>query len=382
MKYILSILFISILLPGIMQAQEYNKKNQYNLLIGTYTNSGKSEGIYVYSFNENTGKAKFRTVEKGVENPSYLCISENQKFVYAVNELNGEKTPGVSAFRFNAQSGNLDFINKVNSMGADPCYISTDKEGKHVFVANYSGGNLSVFNILSDGSISEAAQTVQFNGNSINKSRQEKSHLHSAVLSPNEKQLFAADLGADKLYSFNIDENAQTEILKPSSQKEVKTIAGSGPRHFVFHPNNKYAYLVNELTAGVTVFSYHDGKLRESQQISMLSADEKRNVGAADIHISPDGKFLYTSNRGEINELSIFSIAKDGRLTFVAHQSSKGKAPRNFAITPKGKYLLAANQNSDEIVVFKRNKRTGLLTETGERIQVGAPVCLKFAGAK
>ncbi len=382
MKYILTIFFIFILLPGIMQAQVYKKKNQHNLFIGTYTNSGKSEGIYVYSFDENTGKAKFRSVEKGVENPSYLCISQNQKFVYAVNELNGDKIPGVSAFRFNAQTGDLDFINKVNSMGADPCYISTDTEGKHVFVANYSGGNLSVFNILPDGSLSKVAQTIQFNGSSINKNRQEKSHLHSVVLSPDEKQLFAADLGADKLYSFNIDENAQKEILKPTIQRAVQTTAGSGPRHFVFHPNNKNAYLINELTADIAVFSYHDSQLTEIQKLSMLPADEKRNVGAADIHISPDGKFLYASNRGEINDLSIYSIAKDGKLRFLAHQSSKGKTPRNFVITPKGKYLLVANQNSDEIVVFKRNKKTGLLSETEERIKVGAPVCLKFAGAK
>ncbi|WP_026896933.1 lactonase family protein [Daejeonella oryzae] len=378
MKFTLLLFLNSLILlvPAISSAQRTSKKGSYNLLIGTYTTTGKSEGIYIYHFNSHTGEFKFKSLAKGVENPSYLCISENQNYVYAVNEL-GKSLGSLSSFSFNSQKGELTFLNKVSSMGDDPCYISIDKEGKHVFAGNYSGGNLSVFNTLENGSLTEAIQTIQHTGNSINTKRQEKAHVHSTVLSPDEKMLFAADLGTDKINSYSISHSERSNVLTPSTPVAVK--AGSGPRHLTFHPKRKFAYLIHELTAEISVYDYQEEDLKLKQTISMLDSGFNGAVGAADIHISGDGKFLYASNRGDANELVIYSIAKNGELSFTGRQSSTGKTPRNFGLTPDGKFLLVANQNSDEIVIFKRNKKTGLLSETGKKIAVGAPVCLLFA---
>ena len=377
MKFNIPVLVLTFLIiPATSMAQRHPKKNLNNLIIGTYTNSGKSQGIYVYSFNSGTGDVNFRSVARGVENPSYLCLSDDQKFVYAVNEVSNG---GVSSFSFNPDKGELGFLNKVSSMGADPCYISIDKKNKHVFVGNYSGGNLSAFTILANGALSEAVQTIQHSGNSINTNRQEKPHVHSTVISPDEQVLFAADLGTDKINSYRINNSGEAEILSATEQNSILINAGSGPRHLTFHPNGKFAYLIHELTAEVSVYNYQSGQLNFVQIVSMAPRGYTGGIGAADIHVSPDGKFLYASNRGDANELAIYSVAKDGKLKFAGRQSTLGKTPRNFAISPEGNFLLAANQNSDEIVIFKRNKKTGMLTHTGKKIEVGAPVCLMFA---
>jgi 6-phosphogluconolactonase len=377
MKFTIRVVaLIFLIMPVSSMAQRHPEKNLKNLIIGTYTNSGKSLGIYVYSFNSRTGDFNFRSVTKGVENPSYLCLSDNQKFLYAVNEVtNGY----VSSFSFNPDKGELSFLNKVNSMGADPCYISIEKKSKSVFVGNYSGGNLSAFTVLPNGALSEAVQTIQHSGNSINTQRQEKAHVHSTVISPDEQVLFVADLGTDKLNSYRINNSGEAEILSATEQNSILVKAGSGPRHLTFHPNGKFAYLIHELTAEVSVYTYQSGQLNFVQTVSMVAPGYTGGVGAADIHVSPDGKFLYASNRGDANELVIYSVTKDGKLKLVGRQSTLGKTPRNFAITPEGNFLLIANQNSDEIVIFKRNKKTGMLTDTGKKIEVGSPVCLLFA---
>ena len=364
--------------PVISNAQQHQNKKHYNLIIGTYTTSGDSEGIYVYNFNAQSGDFEFKSVAKGVENPSYLCVSANQKFVYAVNEV---ENGGVSSFNLNAKTGELYLLNRVKSKGENPCYISIDKTGKHVFAGNYSGGNLSVFKTSLNGSLTEATQTIQHYGSSTNNNRQEKPHVHATVLSPDEKVLFAVDLGTDKINSYRINNFSKAEVLSPTEQGFVAVKAGSGPRHLTFHPNGKFAYLIQELTAEVSVYDYKTQKLTIKQTASMLSPDFKGAVGAADIHISPDGKFLYASNRGDANELVIYSIAKNGTLTFSGRQSTLGKTPRNFVITPEGNFLLVANQNSDEIVIFKRNIKTGMLTATNKKISVGKPVCLIFANS-
>jgi 6-phosphogluconolactonase len=364
-----SLLFLT-LLCSMVNAQ--NK--EYTLLIGTYTNSDKSNGIHVFRFNAGTGEFNEKAKNTEKSNLSYLAVSKDKKHVYAVSEL-GEGNGAVNAFSFDVKSGALTFINSVNAAGDHPCYVSVDNKKKVVLVGTYSGGSLSAIRVNKDGSLNPEVQTITRTGGSVNKERQEKAHVHAVVLSPDNKFLFVPDLGSDKVAAYKVDATSD-KPLTAAGETSVK--GGSGPRHFEFHPNGKYAYLIQELDATVTLFDYKGGKLTERQTLPLTAAGFKGNVGASDIHVSPDGKFLYGANRGDANELTIFSIAADGKLTFVGRQSTLGKTPRNFAIDPSGNFLLAANQNSDEVVIFKRDQKTGLLSDTGKRINLGKPVCLKF----
>jgi len=352
-------------------------KNEMHLLIGTYSNKDKTNGIYVYRFNTQTGTFAATGPATSVDNASYLAISKDRKNVYAVSELGGGNG-GVNAFSFNPVTGALKFLNSVKSEGDHPCYVSVDDKKKFVFVANYSGGNLLSVPLNADGSLGSNVQNIQHEGSSINKNRQEKPHVHSVILSPDDHYLLVQDLGLDKVVQYRVDVT-KPQALTPSEPTFTGTKPGGGPRHLAFHPNGKFAYVVMELDGAVTAFDYKDGNLTTKQTITMLSPDFKGNVGAADIHVSPDGKFLYASNRGDANEIVIYSIDKKGLLTLVGHQSVLGKTPRNFVIDPTGNYLLAANQDSNDIIIFKRDLKKGLLTPTGMKIEVDKPVCLKFA---
>lgn len=348
-------------------------KDVYNLLIGTYTESSKSEGIYVYSFNTTTGEFISKSVATGIKNPSYLAITKDRKHVYSVSE----GTQGtISAFSFDALTGQLTFLNTAPSGSNGPCYVSVDDKNKFVFAGNYGGGSVAAIPINADGSLHADIQNIQHEGKSI-KPNQEKPHVHAAVLSKDNMFLFVPDLGTDKVNIYNVDVT-KYKPLTPANPAFASITVGGGPRHFTFHPNGKYAYVIHENTGEVTVFDYAHGKLKEKQKVSMPVAGYTGNIHAADIHISPDGKFLYGSMRAEINELGIYSIDKNGMLTFVGRQSTLGKIPRNFEIDPTGNFLLVGNQNSDEVVIFKRDKKSGLLTDTGKRISIGKPVCLKF----
>ena len=347
-----------------------------NLLVGTYTSSDKSQGIYVYSFNTETGEFTYKAEATGIKNPSYLAVTRDRKHVYSVSE--GDQGT-ISSFSFNAVTGKLTFLNNAPSGGTGPCYVSVDDKNKFVFAGNYSGGSVTAIPIKADGSLSSDIQNIQHEGKSI-KPNQEKPHVHAAVLSKDNKYLFVPDLGTDKVNIYHVD-ITKAKPLTPANPAFASIAVGGGPRHFVFHPNGKYAYVIHENTGEVTAFDYASGKLKEKQKVSMAVPGYAGDIHAADIHISPDGKFLYGSMRANINELGIYSIAKDGKLTFVGRQSTLGKIPRNFEIDPTGNFLLVGNQNSDEIVIFKRDKKTGLLTDTGKRISVGKPVCLKFVAA-
>jgi 6-phosphogluconolactonase len=347
----------------------------YKLLIGTYTSAANSEGIFCYDFDSQTGEFNLKSKISGVENPSYLAISRDGKYIYAVNEV---KNGTVSAFRFDDASGELSFINKVSTGGASPCYVSTDDKSKFVFAGNYGSGDLVAVSLHEDGSLGAEPQFIKHEGSGIDKGRQQGPHVHSTVLSPDNRYLLTADLGTDKMNIYKIDPSMISKPLTPAEQEFVPVKPGSGPRHLTFHPNAKFAYLIQEMAGMITVFDYKEGKLNEKQTISMLAPDFKGKIGAADIHVSPDGKFLYGSNRGEANEIVIYSIDKKGLLKLVGRQVSLGKSPRNFAIDPSGKYLLVANQDNNEIVFFTRNIKTGMLTPSGAKIQVNKPVCLKF----
>lgn len=351
---------------------------EHYLLIGTYT-SPQSEGIYVFKFNSNTGAIKAISTET-VNNASYLALSPDEKYVYAVNE-SGNNTGAVSSYSFDKITGKLTFINKQPSNGDHPCYVAVHKSGKWVAEANYNGGNFSVYPVMANGSLGTPATTNHEGGSYSVQGRQDKPHVHSTVFSPDYKYLFVSDLGMDKIMAYSF--NAGNGKVSPAPTPFMQTSPGAGPRHFTFHPNGKYAYLVEELSATVSAYSYKDGKLTFLQRISALPDNFTGTKGAADIHVSPDGKFLYSSNRGTSNTIAIFSIDQaTGKLKAEGYQSTLGKVPRNFNFDPSGNFLLVGNQDSDEIVIFKVDKKTGKLTDTEHRIEVGKPVCIIWAKIK
>ena len=365
---------IALFLTVLSSYAQEKKDKEYFLLIGTYTSPGKSEGIYVYDYNGATGNATFKT-KANIQNPSYLAISKDHKKVYSVSEM-GKGNGAISAFNFNNHTGELSFINSVSSGGDGPCYVAVSDKDDYVFSANYSGGSLAAIKVIENGSLGENIQSIQHEGKSIHKD-QYKPHVHSVILSPDNKYLIAADLGTDKIHVYRFrpeDENA----LSAAEPAFIKTKPGSGPRHLTFHPNGKFLYSINELDGSIGAYSYNDGKLQEIQSITMLPEGFKGTIEAADIHISPDGKFLYGTNREDANEIVTYSIQKNGKLKYAHRNSVLGKAPRNFAIDPAGNFLLVANQNTDEIIVFRRNKNNGGLTFTGTKIPISRPVCLKF----
>jgi len=362
--------FLAVLLLSLNSSAQ-----NFYMFVGTYT-SGKSEGIYVYRFNTSTGEAGLLSTVTST-NPSYLAIAPNGKYLYSVNESG--QTGEVSSFEFDRGTGRLHFINKQSSGGADPCYISVDKTNKWAIVANYSGGSLSALPINADGSLSPLTQLLQHTGSGVIKDRQEKPHVHSTVFSPDQHFLFAADLGVDKefVYHFN---PVKKDPLSGAKDSMVAVEPGSGPRHFVFHPTKPYAYLMDEMTGTVDAFTYTSitGGLKHFQRISSHPADYKGNMGSADIHISPNGKFLYASNRGDANSIAIFSIDATGKLSIKGFQPVLGSTPRNFIVDPTGHFLLVANQQSDNVVIFSINPQTGLLKSTGKQIKIPNPVCLKM----
>lgn len=350
--------------------------NTFNLLIGTYTNTCDSDGIYVYEFNATTGDAKLKGSTAGVVNPSYLTISADNRYVYSVNE-DGKKS-NVSAFRYFPSSGKLDLLNKKDAKGADPCYI-IDNE-KHVIAANYSGGSITVFEKKQDGSLTDARQVIKHTGSSVNKERQEAPHVHMVYFTPDKKHVISNDLGTDKIYiySYHPEEDDKILVLK----EIINTKPGSGPRHLAFNPNGIFFYVLHELDASLSVYSFYKGRAELIQQTSIAAREEDCVNGAADIHLSRDGKFLYATNRGNVNTITVFKTHANGKINYVQQIGTAGEVPRNFAIGPKDNFVLVAHQNSNNIVIFKRDKTTGMLTDTNKRLELCSPVCLLFTKNK
>ncbi|BDB52874.1 lactonase family protein [Flavobacterium ammonificans] len=365
MKYCIAI--VVFFLFSFVQAQT----QKLPLLIGTYTNSCDSKGIYVYDFDTNTGDFVYKNATEKVINPSYLALSKDQKIVYSVNENGAEST--VSSFQFDSGSGKLTELNKQKAEGADPCYIINDDN--NVIVANYSGGNIAVFGKNTKGSLTEAKQVLQHKGKGIHP-RQGGAHVHMVYFSPDKKYILSNDLGTDAVYIYEYHPNAASEIMKFKSTVTVES--GSGPRHLTFSKDGKFVYLLQELNGALSVFSFANGQLHKIQETTILAKDFKGNFTGADIHISPDGKFLYASNRGEANTISIFKILKNGQLQTQSVVSSLGKGPRNFVIDPTGKFLLVAHQYSNEVVVFKRDTVSGAIIDSGKRLELCSPVCMVF----
>ncbi|HUZ61868.1 MAG TPA: lactonase family protein [Hanamia sp.] len=353
---------------------------KYYLFIGTYTNTG-SKGIYVYDFNSKNGDVKWISNTDSVTNPSFLTISKNEKYVYAVNETHGSDPGRVTSYSFDKKNGKLHFMNTTFSGGDDPCFISTSSDNKWLAVANYTSGSAAFFPINKDGTVKPYTQLIH---DSIYRDPGDNAtpHVHETVFTPDERFLITPDLGLDRLMIYHFEPSRQKPFVL-STPPSVASAKGSGPRHIIFASNKKFAYLIHELSGTVTTYQYHNGKFTQIQDLLTFPAGFTGEKSGAEIKISPDGKFLYTSDRGDLNIITIFSIDPvSGKLTLKGTQSTFGSHPRYFMIDPTGNYLLAANQDSASIFIFKINKKTGLLTKTGKEIHIPRPVCLQMIPKK
>ncbi|MEX0684601.1 MAG: lactonase family protein [Balneolales bacterium] len=344
---------------------------------GTFSGN-ESQGLYVYEFNRD--ELDFELIQTLSEkvSPSFQAIHPEEPFLYSISSSpisddNDHHT--VSAYRIDQQTGKLSLINEQSVMGQGPAHVSVDKLGEFVYVSNYGSGNLSVFSIRQDGSLSEAVEAIQHEGSSVHP-RQNKPHVHAIDPSPDGKFIYVSDLGLDQIKIYEI--NRQTGELSPAEQPWFENTPGAGPRHFTFHPTMNVAYSVEELSSTVAVLKVNPdtGALEQIQRINMLPDDFQSESTAADIHTSPDGKFLYASNRGH-DSLVIYSIdSSTGELTHVGHESTLGGHPRNFWVDPEGEFVFVANRDDDNIVVFRRDQSTGLLEFTNTEVNVPRVVCV------
>ena len=371
-----------LLLTLLAAAAPKERQGKYLFYVGTYTEEGgKSKGIYAYRFDASTAEITPLGLAAETTNPSFVALHPNGRFLYAVNEVGNYKGPnsgGVSAFSIDRATGKLTFLNEVPSRGADPCYITVDKTGKYVLVANYTGGSVAVFPVLGDGKLGEASAFVQHTGHGANPTRQEGPHAHSIDLSPDNRFAMVDDLGLDELLVYKFDPAKGS--LAPNDPPFAKLDPGAGPRHFALHPTRKFAYVVAEMQSTVTAFSNDatTGTMHRLQTISALPKGFTGENDDAEIQMHPSGKFLYASNRGH-DSIAVFAIdPTKGTLTPIEDIPTQGKIPRSFEIDPTGKLLFAANQKSDNIVVFRIDAKTGHLTPTGQVLEVASPVCVKF----
>lgn len=348
--------------------------------VGTYTSKG-GKGIYVYNMDFDSTELKPVGKPTIIDNLSFLAIDTKHHYLYAVSEVQsfeGEKSGAISAFSIDPKTGELTFLNIKSSKGASPCYVTVDKNSKYVLVANYSGGSVCVLPILDNGRLGDVIDFVQHKGSGVNPKRQEGPHVHSVIFESSNRYAFVTDLGLDKIMIYKFD--PEWGKLMPNDQPWVKTKPGAGPRIFTFHPNGKFAYVINELDSSIVAFTYDmcNSTLEEIQTVSTLPEGFKGVNYAADIHVAPSGKFLYGSNRGH-DSIVIYKIDEDtGRLSCIGYESAQGRIPRNFTICPLGNFLLVANQETDNIVIFRIEEQTGLLKPTERITKVPAPVCVKI----
>ena len=377
------LLAASLVSPGLtnrVAAKEVHP-GKYLVYVGTYT-TGASKGLYAYRFDAFSGQLTPMGLAAETMNPSFVAVQPNRRFIlYAVNEITnykGQSSGALSAFAIDHQSGKLSLVNQVPSGGADPCYVSLDKTGRYVLVANYTGGSVSVFPVRKDGGLGEASASIQHVGSGVNTERQEGPHAHWIEVTRDNRFAIAADLGLDqlKIYRFNVKNGS----LAPNNPEYAKVGPGAGPRHFAFHPSGRFGYVVNEMKSTIDAFSYDaaNGRLRHLQTVSTLPKNYAGKNDTAELKVHPSGKFLYASNRGQ-DSIAIFAIDdRSGTLKPIENVPAGGKTPRSFEIDPSGSRMFVANQDSDNIVIFRINSQTGRLTPTGQIITVPSPVCVKF----
>ncbi|MEO6284167.1 MAG: lactonase family protein [Dyadobacter sp.] len=356
--------FVCLLTAMITFAQ--TSKTKEILYIGTYTQKG--EGIYVYEFDRSDYSFKELQVITSKTSPSFLEFHPNKKYLYAANEGNNT----VSSYAIDQATAKLTALNAQPSLGKGPCHVAVDPKGRFLYVSNYGSGQLGVYLLNPDGTIGAVADTIQDKGNPS-----QKPHMHSVIPSADGKFIYASDLGIDKIMVYSVDQ--KTGQLTPGAVPYAEVKAGDGPRHFAIHPNGNFGYSACELASVVNSFSIvkGSGALVPLERVTMLPGDFTGKSYAADIHFSPDGKFLYASNRGH-ESLAIYGVnAKTGKLTVAGHAETHGKHPRNFLVDQKGEFVIATNRDNDTVVFFKRNSSTGQLTYTGKEISIPTPVCVK-----
>jgi 6-phosphogluconolactonase len=361
----------------LMMSSQIAEAKKHILYVGTYT-EGTGDGIFVYLFNDTNGKIVNLKMPVVCNNPSFLTISPDKKYLYAVSEVDVPErnhSGSVSAYAI-GKSGQLTLLNEVLTNGPNPCHVSVSPDGKKLVASNYSGGNLSFFNVLPDGSLSEMIQRIQHEGSGPFPERQTGPHAHSAKFDPKGKFLYAADLGIDEFMVYN--SVAGDVPVTPGSQPFIKLPPGSGPRHFDFSADGNYIYLINELNSTITVLMRYGNVWKSIQTIKTIPKVYKGENWCADIHVSADGRFVYGSNRGH-NSISVFKRDQvSGKLEIIQTVSVEGNWPRNFALDPSKDFLLVANQKSNDITVFRIDPITGMLRFTGRKFPTDRPVCLQF----
>jgi 6-phosphogluconolactonase len=359
--------------------------------VGTYTNwealepphhtppGARSEGIYAFRFDSATGHLEPLGLAAAAENPTFLNFSPDGRFLYAANELyrfNGQASGAVSAFSVDRASGKLTLLNQVAARGTGTCYVRTDHTGKFLLLANYGSGSVAVAPVKRDGTLGAVVSFIQQSGSGPSP-RQAGPHAHSFNVTPDNGYAVAADLGADKLFVYRFD--AATGALTAADPPSLALDAGAGPRHLSFHPNGRFAYVLNEIGSTVTVLAYTParGAFRELQTVSTLPADFQGSSTAAEVLVHPSGKFLYASNRGH-DSIAVFAIDERGMLKLLAHVPSQGRTPRGYSLDSEGRWLIAANQDTHNIAVFRIDANTGIPAATGQSLEVRSPECVRF----
>lgn len=354
------------------------------VFIGTYT-SAKSQGIYLTHLDPASGRLGPLELAAKTENPTFLALHPNRRFLYAANEIDnfgGQRSGAVSGFRIDPQSGKLTLLGQQPSGGGGPCHLAVDGAGRCVLVANYGSGSLAVLGLGDDGRLDPPSSVLQHHGSSVNPQRQAGPHAHFITTDPANRFALACDLGLDKvfIYRLNIPAADGTPGLTTNDPPWLQVKPGSGPRHLAFHPNGRFVYLISELGCTLTACSYDAkrGALDKVQVVSTLPEGFKGDNISAEVQVHPSGRFVYGSNRGD-DSIVVFAIdPNSGKLSFIQRVSTQGKTPRHFAFDTTGQWLLCEDQDSDRVVEFAVDAATGRLTPTGQTLQVGAPVCAVF----
>lgn len=374
------ILFGTTLSALLLQAEAAEANDELLVFISAFA-KGDEGAIHAYRLDVAAGKLTPLARTGGIESPFFMALAPDNKYLYATRAAGahgGGENEDIYAYELLGDSGKLKFLNSQSSLGTASCYLDVDETGKTVVVANYQTGSVAALPINEDGSISKATTFVQHEGSSADPSRQEGPHAHAALISPDNRHLFVPDLGLDQIVSYQLF--PRQAKLKPASQPFVRTAAGAGPRHLTFHPNGKHLYVINELADTVTMFDYYaaTGMLIEQQTVPTLPEDADGDKSwTADLKVTPDGKFLFGTNRGH-DSLASYKLDDEGRLALLAIQPSGGKSPQSLAITPGGELLMCANMGSGEVTLFRIDQATGSLTQVGGVTKLPSPSCIQI----